>query len=80
MSDFLSRFGDNGVFSAARQGTIVGLLCIGTLAGCLAAAWICDKLGRKYTICVAAFSYIVGVVIEISSNKHWGQFAGGRLV
>jgi SP family sugar:H+ symporter-like MFS transporter len=26
MSDFLDRFGDNGEFSAIRQGTIVGLL------------------------------------------------------
>lgn len=26
MSDFLERFGDNGKFSAIRQGTIVGLL------------------------------------------------------
>ena len=26
MSDFIDRFGDNGEFSAVRQGTIVGLL------------------------------------------------------
>src|SRR5262245_52588578 len=26
MSDFIDRFGDNGSFSAVRQGTIVGLL------------------------------------------------------
>jgi len=78
MADFLARFGENGQFSAARQGTIVGLLCIGTLVGCLASGWICDRLGRKWTISSAAFFYIIGVVIEVSSEKQWVQFAMGR--
>jgi SP family sugar:H+ symporter-like MFS transporter len=31
MSDFIERFGENGEFSAVRQGTIVGLLwCVTT--------------------------------------------------
>jgi SP family sugar:H+ symporter-like MFS transporter len=78
MSDFRLRFGENGVFSAARQGTIVGFLSIGTLVGCLFSGWICDKMGRRYTISASAFSYIVGVVIEITSDSNWVQFAMGR--
>jgi len=78
MTDFLQRFGEKGEFSAARQGTIVGLLCIGTLVGCLASGWICDRLGRKWTISSAAFFYIIGVVIEVSSETQWVQFAMGR--
>jgi SP family sugar:H+ symporter-like MFS transporter len=78
MTDFLDRFGENGQFSAARQGTIVGLLCIGTLVGCLASGSLCDRLGRKWTISSAAFFYIIGVVIEVSSERHWVQFAMGR--
>jgi SP family sugar:H+ symporter-like MFS transporter len=81
MTDFIDRFaGSDGVFSAARQGTIVGLLCIGTLIGCLASGWICDRIGRRYTISSSAFFYIIGVVIEITSDRQWVQFAIGRLV
>lgn len=80
MTDFLERFGENGVFSAARQGTIVGLLCIGTLMGCLFSGWMADKIGRRLSISISAFSYIAGVVIEVTSSTHWVQFAIGRLV
>ena len=78
MSDFLERFGEDGKFSAARQGTIVGLLCIGTLVGCLTSGWLCDKIGRRYTISSSAFFYIIGVIIEITSSTQWVQFAMGR--
>ncbi|KAH6696743.1 hypothetical protein BKA61DRAFT_682954 [Leptodontidium sp. MPI-SDFR-AT-0119] len=78
MTDFLDRFGENGAFSAARQGTIVGLLCIGTLIGCLVSGWLCDRIGRRYTISSSAFFYIIGVVIEITSDTQWVQFAMGR--
>jgi SP family sugar:H+ symporter-like MFS transporter len=78
MSDFLARFGQDGKFTAVRQGTIVSLLCAGTLVGCLASGWICDKIGRRYTISAAALFYIAGVVIEITSSAYWMQFAMGR--
>jgi MFS family permease len=78
MSDFLERFGENGKFSAFRQGTIVALLCAGTLVGCLSSGWVCDKIGRRYTISASAFFYIIGVVIEITSSRGWVQFAMGR--
>jgi SP family sugar:H+ symporter-like MFS transporter len=78
MSDFLGRFGENGKFSAVRQGTIVALLCAGTLVGCLGSGWICDKIGRRYTISASAFFYIIGVIIEITSSTVWVQFAMGR--
>jgi SP family sugar:H+ symporter-like MFS transporter len=78
MSDFLDRFGEDGKFSAVRQGTIVALLCAGTLVGCLASGWICDRIGRRYTISASAFFYIIGVIIEITSSTEWVQFAMGR--
>jgi SP family sugar:H+ symporter-like MFS transporter len=78
MSDFLQRFGENGEFSSVRQGTIVSLLCAGTLVGCLITGWIADKIGRKFTISASAFFYIIGVIIEITSSTVWVQFAMGR--
>ncbi|TVY20241.1 Hexose transporter 2 [Lachnellula arida] len=80
MTNFKARFADNGEFDAARQGTIVGLLSAGTLVGCLASGWICDKFGRRYTISASAFFYIIGVIIEITSDTQWVQFAMGRFV
>ncbi|TFK45984.1 MFS monosaccharide transporter-like protein [Heliocybe sulcata] len=80
MSDFQRRFADNGNFSAAREGTIVGLLSIGTLLGCFISAPMADKFGRKYTISFWAFFYIIGVIIEITSSHQWVQFAMGRFV
>lgn len=80
MSDFLERFAENGKFSAVRQGTIVALLCAGTLVGCLITSWVCDRIGRRYTISASAFFYIIGVVIEITSTTQWVQFAMGRFV
>ncbi|KAH8724445.1 general substrate transporter [Phaeosphaeriaceae sp. PMI808] len=80
MPDFIDRFGENGEFSAVRQGTIVGLLAIGTLIGCLCSAPLADTYGRRLTISGSAFFYIIGVVIEITSRTVWVQFAMGRFV
>jgi SP family sugar:H+ symporter-like MFS transporter len=84
MTDFMARFGNgDGVFDAARQGTIVALLCAGTLIGCLGSGYLCDQFGRRLTISASSFFYIIGVVIEITSglahsNNDWVQFAMGR--
>lgn len=85
MQDYLERFGEVNAdgtryFSAARQGTIVGLLSVGCLIGCLAAGKLADIIGRRLTISSAAFFSCIGIVIQISSSNTWVQFAVGRLV
>lgn len=85
MDDFAERFGERGdldsyTFSAARQGTIVGMVSIGALFGSLIAGKMSDIIGRRMTISAAAFFTCVGTTIEISSTNHWIQFALGRLV
>lgn len=81
MEDFATRFGDikpdgSVHFSAARQGTIVGLLCVGALIGSLIAGKIADSLGRRLAISLSALFCCVGtVIIEISSSHSWYQFA-----
>lgn len=85
MDDYASRFGvlqpdGTYTFSAARQGTIVGLLSIGSLFGALIAGKIADTLGRRMAISVSAFFSCIGTVIEISSSTAWYQLAIGRLV
>ncbi|KAI1471808.1 general substrate transporter [Daldinia caldariorum] len=85
MPDFARRFGErqeNGeyIFGAARQGTIVGLLPVGCLLGALIAGQLADIIGRRLAISVSALWSCVGIVIEISSETAWAQFAVGRLV
>ncbi len=86
MEDFQQRFGELDpatglyVFSATRQGTIVGILCLGALFGSLLVGVLADRLGRRLTIILAALSSVVGTTIEITSNHSWAQYAVGRLV
>ncbi|KAI0105285.1 general substrate transporter [Nemania sp. FL0031] len=81
MEDYARRFGDaDGSFSAAKQGTIVGLLAVGCLIGALVAGKLADTLGRRLAISAFALWASVGIAIEISSEYAWYQFAIGRLV
>src|SRR5687768_7166027 len=86
MEDYLERFGEVNTatgeryFSAARQGTIVGLLSVGCLFGCLIAGRLADVIGRRSTISASAFFSCVGIIVQISSNRTWAQFAVGRLI
>lgn len=85
MQDYAVRFGElqpdgTYTFSAARQGTIVGFLSIGSLFGALIAGKMADTLGRRLSISASAFFTCVGTIIEVSSSTHWVQFAIGRLV
>ncbi|QGI88265.1 hypothetical protein CEK25_003221 [Fusarium fujikuroi] len=66
MKDYGERFGvPNGDgtynFSAARQGTITGLLSIGCLFGSLVAGNLCDSIGRRKTISISALWTGLGV-------------------
>ncbi|KAK3946226.1 general substrate transporter [Diplogelasinospora grovesii] len=86
MTDYARRFGEFDpsteayTFSAARQGTIVGLLPVGSLIGALVAGKIADTMGRRLAISVSALFTCIGTIIEISSQTSWVQFAIGRLV
>ncbi|KAI0430029.1 general substrate transporter [Xylaria sp. FL1042] len=87
MDDYARRFGEasatgdaNASFSAARQGTITGLLPAGCLIGALISGKLADTLGRRLAISVSALWASVGIIIEISSEHAWYQFAIGRLV
>ncbi|KXJ87015.1 general substrate transporter [Microdochium bolleyi] len=85
MEDFGRRFGEvlpdgSFYFSASRQGTMVGLLPAGCLVGALVAGRLSDTLGRRLAISLSAFWSCIGIVIEISSEDKWYQFAIGRLV
>jgi MFS transporter, SP family, sugar:H+ symporter len=86
MDDFGRRFGEfdkssgSYTFSAARQGTITGLLQVGCLFGALIAGKMADVIGRRLAISVSSLFTCIGIIIEISSETVWAQFAVGRFV
>lgn len=88
MDDFLLRFatcstpGDVSTcsFSTVREGLIVSLLSIGTLVGALLGAPIADMFGRRYAMSTECVVFTIGVIIQITSEHVWQQFAVGRLI
>ncbi|KAI0074897.1 general substrate transporter [Panus rudis PR-1116 ss-1] len=88
MEDFKLRFaqcqtpGDVNTcdFSIVREGLIVSLLSIGTLIGALLGARVADVLGRRRAMTSECTIFIVGVIIQITSEHAWAQFAVGRLI
>lgn len=81
MPNFVKNFANNGTkFSNVREGTIVGLLSIGTLVGSVAAGPIADAFGRKKSIITWCVVFIIGVIIQIATMTSWIQIAVGRLV
>ncbi|KAL2032418.1 general substrate transporter [Aureobasidium pullulans] len=81
MEDFLGRFSENGTeFTAVREGTITGLLSIGTLLGAIIAAPIADKFGRRMCILVGNILFWIGMIVQMTSTTAWYQVAIGRLI
>ncbi|GAB1729434.1 hypothetical protein NU195Hw_g4384t1 [Hortaea werneckii] len=83
MDDFLERFADQPgpSFSNWKEGTITGLLSIGTLFGALASAPIADIFGRRVCIVTWNLMFCIGVIVQITTmDDTWYQVALGRWV
>lgn len=93
MRDFQDRFADERRncdinnrnceeygFSNVREGLIVSLLSIGTLAGALLGASVADYLGRRMAMSLESALFTVGIIVQISTDRVWQQFAVGRMI
>jgi SP family sugar:H+ symporter-like MFS transporter len=84
MQVFLEMFGqqrDNGqyYFTNVRSGLIVGLLSIGTLIGCLVAAPLSNRFGRRTCIPFWSLVFCIGVTIQIAvQNGQWVGIVMGK--
>lgn len=65
--------------SSTQQGGITASMSGGSLIGALAAGWISDRLGRKGAIQIAAIIWIVGAILQCSS-QNVAHLVVGRIV
>nr|POE56539.1 putative glucose transporter rco-3 [Quercus suber] len=66
--------------SGSHQSLIVSILSAGTFFGALIAGDVSDMIGRKWTIIIGCFIYIVGVIIQIAESHGLGLIVAGRLI
>jgi SP family sugar:H+ symporter-like MFS transporter len=89
MDVFLRRFGQRTddlvnnptgyYFTNVRSGLIVGLLSIGTLIGCLVAAPMANRFGRKWCVPVMCIVFCIGVLAQIAvGTGDWVGIVMGR--
>lgn len=83
MDPFIRDYGLDGndkVAIANLTGNIVSTLQGGCFFGALAAFWITDAIGRKWTLIAAAFCTLVGVVMQAAASGHIELIYVGRLI
>ncbi|TIB75584.1 hypothetical protein E3Q23_02346 [Wallemia mellicola] len=67
-------------FTKVREGLIVALLSIGTMFGSLFGAPFADMMGRKMAMSIDCLVFSIGIIVQITSEHVWQQFAVGRLI
>ncbi|KAI5964638.1 uncharacterized protein KGF55_001707 [Candida pseudojiufengensis] len=85
MTDFQRRFGQSDssgghYFSNVRTGCIIGLFNAGCAIGALFVSKAADLKGRRLAIMLAMIIYVVGVIVQISSQEAWYQIMIGRII
>ena len=50
------------------------------MIGCLVAAPIADRIGRKLSISLCSIIHIVGIIVQMTTDSKWYQIALGRWV
>jgi len=68
--------------SYTNSSLIVSILSVGTFFGAIIAGDVADWIGRKWTVILGCFIYMIGVVIQmITSPEHaLGPIVAGRLI
>ena len=85
MDDYKRRFGQhNGdgeyYLSNVRTGLLVGLFNIGCAIGSIFLSKAGDIFGRRIGIMIAMVIYVVGIIVQISSDHKWYQVMIGRII
>jgi sugar porter (SP) family MFS transporter len=59
---------------------VVSLLTAGCFFGAIAAAFINDRLGRKYSLMIFTLIFMVGAAVQVGAKNEIGMIYGGRVV
>lgn len=73
---YLQQFGNP---TAGPQGGIVGAMPAGSFVGSLAVSKLADSIGRKKTIILAGWIWVVGAIIQCASMSR-GMLVAGRVI
>ncbi|CAI4039029.1 hypothetical protein SMKI_06G3810 [Saccharomyces mikatae IFO 1815] len=66
--------------SNVRMGLLVAMFSVGCAIGGVSFARFADKLGRRLAIVIVVLVYMVGAIIQISSNHKWYQYFVGKII
>ncbi|KAH9912214.1 general substrate transporter [Fomitopsis serialis] len=68
-----------GYPGSTRQGGIVASMPAGSFAGALAVAFLADKLGRKWTVILSGWIWVLGCIIQCAS-QNVAMLVAGRVI
>lgn len=82
LPSFIDAYGLKGddVAKANLEGNIVSVLQAGCFVGALAAFWLCDALGRKWSLVGSAAFTFTGVVMQAAASGHLEPMYIGRFI
>lgn len=83
MTNYIDRFSleeADGTQKTYKVGLITAIFNAGCAVGCIGLSRLSDILGRRIAMMIGTVIYIVGIIIQISSETNWIQIVFGRLI
>lgn len=81
--DFRLPLGESGFASDKNShvsSNVVSLLTAGCFFGSIFAAYINDRLGRRYSLMIFSLVFLLGAAIQVGAHHEIGMIYGGRVV
>ncbi|KAJ5677204.1 uncharacterized protein N7477_002837 [Penicillium maclennaniae] len=66
--------------NAQVSSNVVSLLTAGCFFGSIFAAYLNDRIGRRYSLMIFASIFLVGAAIQVGAHHAIGQIYGGRVI
>ncbi|KAJ5902203.1 hypothetical protein N7495_002731 [Penicillium taxi] len=82
-NDFGLPLGNTGFDSAANSkisSNVVSLLTAGCFFGSIFAAFINERIGRRYSLMLFCMIFLVGAAVQVGAHHSIGQIYGGRVI
>lgn len=82
-TDFGLPLGKSGFASDKNSqvsSNVVSLLTAGCFFGAIAAAFINDRLGRRYSLMIFTLIFMVGAAVQVAAHHEIGMIYGGRVI